>query len=216
MIIVRYADDLIVGFQHEMDAQRFWDDMRSRLQEFSLTLHPEKTRLLEFGRHAAINRKQRGLGKPETFDFLGFTFICGKSRRGSFLILRKTRRDRMSAKLKEVKDELRRRRHNPIPAQGASLKQVVIGFFAYHAVPTNIHALLAFRSHIKDLWLRSLRRRSQKDRTSWERIATLADAFLPQPRILHPWPNQRFAVTHPRWAPYAGNPHVRCCAGGVQ
>jgi len=216
MIIVRYADDLIVGFQHEMDAQRFWDDMRSRLQEFSLTLHPEKTRLLEFGRHAAINRKQRGLGKPETFDFLGFTFICGKSRRGSFLILRKTRRDRMSAKLKEVKDELRRRRHNPIPAQGAWLKQVVIGFFAYHAVPTNIHELLAFRSHIKDLWLRSLRRRSQKDRTSWERIATLADAFLPQPRILHPWPNQRFAVTHPRWAPYAGKPHVRCCAGGVQ
>src|SRR5450830_1860213 len=216
MIIVRYADDFIVGFQHEMDARRFWDDMRSRLQEFSLSLHPEKTRLLEFGRHAAINRKQRGLGKPETFDFLGFTFICGKSRRGSFLILRKTRRDRMSAKLKEVKDELRRRRHNPIPAQGAWLKQVVIGFFAYHAVPTNIHALLAFRSHIKDLWLRSLRRRSQKDRTSWERIATLADAFLPQPRILHPWPNQRFAVTHPRWAPYAGKPHVRCCAGGVQ
>jgi len=215
MIIVRYADDLIVGFQHEIDARRFWDDMRSRLQEFSLTLHPEKTRLLEFGRHAAINRKQRGLGKPETFNFLGFTFICGKSRRGNFLILRKTRRDRMSAKLKEVKDELRRRRHNPIPAQGAWLKQVVIGFFAYHAVPTNIHALLAFRTHIKDLWLRSLRRRSQKDRTSWERIARLADEFLPQPRILHPWPNQRFAVTHPRWAPYAGKPHVRCCAGGA-
>ena len=215
MVMVRYADDIVVGFERETDARRFWEEMRERLREFSLTLHPEKTRLLEFGRHAAINRKQRGLGKPETFNFLGFTFICGKSRRGNFLILRKTRRDRMSAKLKEVKDELRRRRHNPIPAQGAWLKQVVIGFFAYHAVPTNIHALLAFRTHIKDLWLRSLRRRSQKDRTSWERIARLADEFLPQPRILHPWPNQRFAVTHPRWAPYAGKPHVRCCAGGA-
>jgi RNA-directed DNA polymerase len=115
MIIVRYADDIVVGFEHATDARRFWDAMRDRLQEFSLTLHPEKTRLLEFGRHAATRRKQRGLGKPETFTFLGFTFICGKSRRGAFLIHRKTRRDRMTAKLKEIKDELRRRMHDPIP-----------------------------------------------------------------------------------------------------
>jgi RNA-directed DNA polymerase len=213
MIIVRYADDLVGGFEHESDARRFWDAMRERLQEFSLSLHPDKTRLIEFGRRTATERKQRGLGKPETFNFLGFTLICGKSRRGSFMIHRKTRRDRMKAKLKEVKGELRRRMHRPIPEQGKWLKQVITGFFAYHAVPTNFRALLRFRAHIKDLWLRTLRRRSQKDQTNWERIAKLADDFLPQPRILHPWPNQRFAVTHPRWAPYAGKLHVRCCAG---
>jgi hypothetical protein len=216
MIIVRYADDLVVGFEHESDARRFWDAMRERLQEFSLSLHPDKTRLIEFGRHAATKRKQRGLGKPETFNFLGFTLICGKSRRGSFLIHRKTRHDRMKSKLKEVKGELRRRMHRPIPEQGKWLKQVITGFLAYHAVPTNFRALLRFRAYIKALWLRSLRRRSQKDRTNWERITKLADDFLPQPRILHPWPNRRFAVTHPRWAPYAGKPHVRCCAGGAQ
>jgi RNA-directed DNA polymerase len=213
MIIVRYADDLVVGFEHESDARRFWDAMRERLQEFSLSLHPDETRLIEFGRRAATKRKQCGLGKPETFSFLGFTLLCGKSRRGSFLIHRKTRRDRMKAKLKEVKGELRPRMHRPIPEQGKWLKQVITGFFAYHAVPTNFRALLRFRAHIKNLWLRTLRRRSQKDQTSWERITKLADDFLPQPRILHPWPNQRFAVTHPRWAPYAGKLHVRRCAG---
>ena len=216
VIIVRYADDLVVGFEHESDARRFWDAIRERMQEFSLSLHPDKTRLIEFGRRAATKRKQCGLGKPETFNFLGFTLICGKSRRGSFLIHRKTRRDRMKAKLKEIKGELRWRMHRPIPEQGKWLKQVITGFFAYHAVPTNFRALLRFRAQIKDLWLRTLRRRSQKDRTSWERITKLADDFLPQPRILHPWPNQRFAVTHPRWAPYAGKLHVRSCAGGAQ
>jgi RNA-directed DNA polymerase len=216
MIIVRFADDIVVGFEHETDARRFWDAMRERLQEFSLTLHPEKTRLLEFGRHAATDRKRRGLGKPETFTFLGFTLICGKSRRGNFLIHRKSRRDRMTAKLKEVKDELHRRMHSPIPEQGRWLRQVVTGYFAYHAVPTNFRSLLLFRAHISNLWFRSLRRRSQKDSTTWERIAKLTDEFLPQPRILHPWPTERFAVTHPRWAPYAGKPHVRRCAGGAQ
>jgi group II intron reverse transcriptase/maturase len=216
MIIVRFADDIVVGFEHETDARRFGDAVRERLQEFSLTLHPEKTRLIEFGRHAATNRKQRGLGKPETFTFLGFTLICGKSRRGHFLIHRKTRRDRMTAKLKEIKDEMRRRMHAPIPEQGTWLKQVVTGFFAYHAVPTNFRALLVFRAHVTNLWLQSLRRRSQKDHTSWARMVELADDFLPPPRILHPWPNQRFAVTHPRWTPYAGKPLVRCCAGGAQ
>ena len=216
MIIVRYADDIVVGFEHESDARRFWDTMRERLQEFSLTLHPDKTRLIEFGRHAATNRKQRGLGKPETFTFLGFTLICGKSRRGHFQLHRKTRRDRMTAKLKEIKDELRRRMHDPIPEHGIWLKQVVTGFYAYHAVPTNFRSLLVFRAHIKALWLRTLRRRSQKDHTSWARIEKLADDFLPQPRILHPWPDRRFVVTHPRWAPDAGKPPVRCCAGGTQ
>ena len=198
MILVRFADDIIVGFEHETDAHRFRDAMRARLQAFSLSLHPEKTRLIEFGRHAAARRAERGLGKPETFDFLGFTFVCGKSRRGRFLIKRKTRRDRMRAKLREITKEMRRRMHQPIPEQGKWLRQVVTGFFAYHAVPTNGRALGAYRYHVTNLWRRSLRRRSQKDHTTWARVTKLADDWLPRPRILHPWPNQRFAVKHPR------------------
>ena len=198
MIIVRYADDIVVGFQHETDACRFLDMMRDRLEEFSLTLHPEKTRLIEFGRYAASNRKRRGLGKPETFTFLGFTFICGTSRRGYFRIHRKSRRDRRMAKLKEIKEELRRRLHQSIPEQGKWLKHVIAGYFAYHAVPTNIQALMAFRFHVISLWGRALRRRSQKDGTTWKRVLKIADDYLPKPRILHPWPNQRFAVKHPR------------------
>jgi group II intron reverse transcriptase/maturase len=216
MIIVRYADDFIVGFEYEHDARRFLDAMRQRLGEFALSLHPEKTRLIEFGRYAAENRKRRGLGKPETFNFLGFTFICGKSRGGRFLIKRKSRRDRMRAKLQEIKRVLRRCMHRPIPEQGKWLRQVVTGYFNYHAVPTNSPALTAFRCHVTDLWRRTLRRRSQTDGMTWERITRLADDWLPKPRILHPWPNQRFAVTHPRWEPYAGKPHVRFCAGGTQ
>ena len=181
----------------------FWEAMRERLEEFALSLHPEKTRLIEFGRYAADRRARRGLGKPETFNFLGFTFICGKSRQGNFLLKRKTRRDRMRAKLKEIKEELRRRMHQPIPEQGKWLRQVVTGYFAYHAVPTNSRRTQAFRHHVTDLWRRSLRRRSQKDRTTWERITKLADDFLPKPRILHPWPKARFAVKHPRWEPSA-------------
>jgi RNA-directed DNA polymerase len=216
MIIVRYADDIVVGFEHEADAHRFLDAMRMRLEEFALSLHPEKTRLIEFGRHAADRRAQRGLGKPETFNFLGFTFICGKSRRGAFLVKRKTRRDRMMAKLLEVTEELRRRMHRPIPEQGQWLRRVVGGFFNYHAVPTNGRALSAFRYHVALLWRRTLRRRSQKDRFSWERITRLVEDWLPRSRILHPWPGARFAVRHPRWEPYAGKPHVRFCAGGAQ
>jgi RNA-directed DNA polymerase len=199
MIIVRYADDIVVGFEHEADARRFWDAMRTRLEEFSLSLHPDKTRLIEFGRHAAARRAQRGLGKPETFKFLGFIFICGRSRKGKFLLKRKSRRDRMRAKLAEIKKELRRRMHQPIPDQGLWLAQVIRGYFVYHAVPTNSSALSAFRDHIRRIWLRTLRRRSQKDRFSWERMKKLANDFLPRPKILHPWPNARFAVTHPRW-----------------
>src|SRR6266700_3127156 len=210
------GDMIIVGFQHETDAQRFLDEMRTRLEEFALSLHPEKTRLIEFGRWAAENRKRRGLSKPETFNFLGFTFICGKSRRGKFLIKRKSRRDRMRAKLTEIKQALRRRMHQPIPAQGKWLMQVVRGDFNYHAVPTNRPALAAFRDEVIRGWRRTLSRRSQKGAFTWERMTSLADKWLPKPTILHPWPNQRFAVTHPRGEPYAGKPHVRFCAGGAQ
>ena len=198
VIIVRYADDIVMGFEHEADARSFMEAMRLRFEQFLLALHPDKTRLLEFGRHAAANRRQRGLGKPETFTFLGFTFICGRSRRGAFQLQRKTRRDRMRMKLGELKVQLRKRMHESIPKQGRWLKQVVTGFFAYHAVPTNARALSAFRHYVTALWRRTLRRRSQKDVMTWARISKIADAWLPQPRILHPWPDQRFAVTHPR------------------
>ena len=198
MIVVRYADDLVVGFEYESDARRFWDAMRERLQEFSLSLHPDKTRLIEFGRHAAARRSQRGLGKPETFNFLGFSFICGRSRRGKFLLKRKTRRDRMRAKLKEIKEELRERMHQPIPRQGAWLKQVVSGYFNYHAVPTNGRALEVFRAEVLKRWRQTLRQRSQKSALTWARMVQLADDWLPKPRILHPWPEKRFAVRHPR------------------
>jgi group II intron reverse transcriptase/maturase len=216
MIVTRFADDLVIGFEFKADARRFLDMMRKRFEKFALTLHPEKTRLIEFGRFAVHNRKRRGLGKPETFDFLGFTLISGKSRRGVFQLKRKTRRDRMRAKLREIREELRWRRHHPIPQQGQWLQQVVRGFFAYHAVPTNLPALVVFRERVTELWRRELRQRSQRDKTTWERVRKIADDWLPRPKILHPWPSERFAVKHPRWEPDAGKPHVRICAGGVQ
>src|SRR5271157_450449 len=210
------ATHLIVGFEHESDARCFLGEMRERLQEFALSLHSEKTRLIEFGRFAAANRKRRGLGKPETFTFLGFTFICSKTRRGKFQIKRKSRRDRMRIKLQAIKQELRRSMHQPIPQQGRWLQQVVTGYFNYHAVPTNGPTLTAFLFHVTNLWRRTLRQRSQKDWTTWERIKRLADDWLPQPRILHSWPERRFAVRHPRWEPYARIGPVRICAGGAR
>jgi RNA-directed DNA polymerase len=216
MVMVRYADDIIIGFEHETDARRFWDEMCVRLREFSLSLHPVKTRLIEFGRHAADNRKRRGLGKPETFTFLGFTMICGKSRRGRFLLKRKTRSDRMRAKLQEIKEAVRRQRHQPIPIQGEWLRKVIAGFFAYHAVPTNGPAISAFRYCVITFWHKALRRRSQRDKMTWARMTKLADDWLPKPRILHPWPSERFAVKHPRWEPDARIGRVRFCAGGAQ
>jgi RNA-directed DNA polymerase len=198
MIVVRYADDLVAGFEYEDDARRFLDAMRVRLEEFALALHPDKTRLIEFGRYAATNRKRRGLGKPETFNFLGLTHICGTTHKGVFQLKRKTRRDRMRAKLKEIKEELRRRMHQPIPVQGAWLKQVVTGHFAYYAVPTNSRALSAFRHWVTGLWMRALQRRSQTDRFTWDRMAKLVADTLPKPRTLHPWPYTRFAVKHSR------------------
>ena len=203
MIIVRFADDCVLGFEHEAEARRFLEEMRLRLAEFSLSLHPEKTKLIEFGRLAATKRERRGQAKPETFTFLGFVLICGRSHRGTFLIHRRTRGDRMRGTLKRVKEEMRRRMHQPIPDQGRWLRQVVTGYFAYHAVPTNAHALGAFRHHVSEIWMRTLSRRSQKTHLTWDRMAKLVADWLPRVRIQHPWPNQRFDVKHPRWEPSA-------------
>ena len=183
MIIVRYADDFIVGFQHESDARRFLEEMRERLGKFALSLHPKKTRLIEFGRFAAERQKRRGLGKPETFDFLGFTFICGTTRSGKFQLQRKTRRDRMQEKLRKIKETLKRCMHQPIPEQGKWLGRVVHGYFNYHAVPTNARALDVFRHHVTDLWRRTLRRRSQKDRTVLCGGRAMKRASLPLPML---------------------------------
>ena len=198
MIIIRYADDIVVGFEQEADARRFWDAMRARFEEFALSLHPEKTRLIEFGRYAAERRARRGLGKPETFHFLGFTHACGRSRRGTYQLQRRTRRDRLRARLKEIKEELRRRMHQPIPEQGKWLAQVVRGYLAYHAVPTNERKVGAFRYYVIRQWLRTLRRRSQRRGLTWVRILQLADEWLPKARNLHPRPQARFAVRYSR------------------
>jgi RNA-directed DNA polymerase len=216
MIVVRYADDTVVGFEHRADAERFLAELRERMAAFELEMHPEKTRLIEFGSNAASDRAARGEGKPETFNFLGFTHICARTQRGRFRLSRHTRRDRMQGKLLEITEDLRRRWHQDVAEQGRWLGSVVRGFFAYHAIPTNSRALSAFRHHVVDLWRRALRRRSQRDRTTWPDMDGLAERWLPRPRISHPWPLQRFRVKHPRWEPYAGMPHVRFCAGGAQ
>jgi RNA-directed DNA polymerase len=195
---LRRATHLVAGFEHEDDARRFLDAMRARFEAFALSLHPDKTRLIEFGRHAAVRRERRGLSKPETFNFLGFTFICGKSLKGNFLLHRKSRGDRMRAKLQEIREELRQRRHQAIPLQGEWLRAVVSGYFSYHAVPTNGRAPTVFHYHVRRLWLRTLQRRSERDGSTWQRIEKLAAEWLPKPRILHPWPRERFAVRHPR------------------
>ena len=194
VIITRYADDFIVGFQHRSDAERFLGDLRERLRRFSLELHPEKTRLIEFGRYAAAHRQEHGLGKPATFNFLGFTHICGKRKAGGFLLTRRTMRTRMQTKLHAVKTELQRRRHQPIPMQGQWLGSVVRGYFAYHAVPTNIRAIDSFRKLVTRHWFHSLRRRSQRTRMNWARMDRLSERWLPRARVLHPWPVQRFEV----------------------
>lgn len=195
MIVVRYADDFLVGFQHHADAERFLSELRERLRRFALELHPDKTRLLAFGRFAARQRRERGeRGSPEIFHFLGFTHVCGRTRQGSFGLVRRTMASRMRAKLKEVKAKLMRRRHRPIAEQGAWLGQVVRGHFAYYAVPTNIHALKAFRAQVQRHWRFALSRRSQRGRVTWERMNRLAARWLPPVRIAHPWPSERFAV----------------------
>ena len=192
VVIVRFADDAVVGFQYRDDAERFWADLRERLARFSLELNAEKTRLIEFGRFAAQDRKARGLGKPETFRFLGFTHACGKSKAGRFKLKRATDSKRMRAKLRALKSEIERRRHQPIPEQGAWLANVLHGHYRYYAVPENIEALRAFRYQTRRHWCKALRRRSQRTTITWERMTRLADRWLPQPRILHPWPERRF------------------------
>jgi RNA-directed DNA polymerase len=171
---------------------RFEWELQERLRRFSLELHPDKTRLIEFGRYANERRERRGMGRPETFNFLGFTHICSKTRRGWFQVERRTVQKRMRAKLREVKVELRRRWHLPIGVQGEWLGAVVRGYFAYHAVPSNYRALKAFRREVERHWLRALRHRSQRDRTSWKQLQHLSRKWLPRARIQHPWPEARF------------------------
>lgn len=192
VILVRFADDYMAGFEHRDDAERFLADLRERFAKFALELHPDKTRLIEFGRFAAQSRAGRGLGKPETFEFLGFTHMCARSRRGWFKLKRVTSKKRMQAKLHAVKTEMRQRMHLPIPEQGRWLASVLDGHYRYYAVPDNSEALRGFRRRIARHWRHALRRRSQKGRLTWERVARLANRWLPQPRILHPWPNLRF------------------------
>ena len=192
VVIVRWADDFIVGFEHRDDAERFLADLHERFAQFALELNDEKTRLIEFGRHAARDRQARGLGRPETFDFLGFTHICGKTRKGRFMLKRKTITKRMAAKLREVKADLMRRRHLPIPEQGRWLASVVRGHLAYYAVPGNIDRVMAFRTQATRHWYRALRRRSQRTSLTWERMNRLSIRWLPPARIQHPWPDTRF------------------------
>ncbi len=192
VFIVRYADDYIVGFEHQQDAQRFLVDLRGRLAKFSLELEPEKTRMIEFGRFAARNRKAHGQGKPETFDFLGFKHLCSKTKNGRFMLKRITVDKRMRAKLHEVKDELKRRQHHSIPDQGKWLASVVRGHYAYYAVPGNSDSINAFYNEATRLWFRSLRRRSQRARLEWTRMRRISARWLPPPRRMHPFPNARF------------------------
>jgi len=199
LIVVRYADDIVAGFENRTDAERFLSEWKERLQKFGLELHPDKTRLIEFGREAAENRKQRGEDKPETFDFLGFTHMCGTTRKtGRFIVKRKTIRKRLSGKLGELKEELRRRWHQPIAEVGKWLKSVVQGYFNYHAVPGNMDSLNSFRAQVIWRWYRALRRRSQRDKMTWERFWPLVDRWIPSAKILHPHPNVRFDAIHPR------------------
>jgi RNA-directed DNA polymerase len=192
VILCRYADDFLAGFQHRDDAERFLADLRDRFAQFGLELHPDKTRLIEFGRFAARDRARRGDRKPETVTFLGLTHICAEDRHGRFKLKRVTSKKKMHAKLKSVKTELRRRMHHPIPEQGHWLARVLQGHYNYYAVPDNSEALHGFRRRLIRHWLQALRRRSQKDRLTWKRMRDLEARWLPQPRIQHPWPNQRF------------------------
>ena len=199
VIVVRYADDFVLGFERREEAERFLRDLRVRLGRFGLELHSEKTRLVEFGRFATERRQARGEGRhPETFDFLGFTHYCGKTRRGKFLLHRKSMAKRFRATLKAVKDRLRANRHWPIREQGAWLRRVVQGWLNYHAVPGNSKRLGQFITEVARHWIRALRRRGQRHRLPWARFNRIAAAWLPHPRVLHPWPNVRFDAKHPR------------------
>jgi group II intron reverse transcriptase/maturase len=204
MIVVRYADDLVLGFQNRTDAERFLREFKERMAKFGLELHPEKTRLIEFGRYAAQDREQRGEGKPETFTFLGFTHFCGQRHKtGTFTVWRITAKKRMVAKLKSIKLELQHRKHDRTTEVGAWLQKVAQGYYQYHAVPGNIDQLRLFKRRLNRLWRTVLIRRSQRAQISWERLTPVFDRWIPEPRILHPYPDTRFAATHPSWEPYA-------------
>jgi group II intron reverse transcriptase/maturase len=195
VIVVRFADDIVLGFQVRSDAERFRAELEERFRKFQLELHPEKTRLLEFGPFAINNRQRRGEGKPETFNFLGFTHICVRKRsNGMFTVLRQTIRKRLQAKLNEVKAELQRRMHDPIPEQGEWLRAVVRGHLRYYGVPMNTPALGLFRFRVGWLWHRTLLRRSQTGRVSWDRMRRLIDRWLPPPAVCHPYPLRRMGV----------------------
>src|SRR6202167_2923009 len=204
VIVVRYADDLVVGFESRAEAERFLEEFRERLAKFGLELHAEKTRLIEFGRFAVRNREQRGEGKPETFTFLGFTHSCGKRRKnGAFIVWRETAKKRLGAKLQAIKTELKHRRHEPIPSVGAWLRQVTSGYYQYHAVPGNLHRLQLFRWRLRWIWWRALSRRSQRSCVCMDRLNRLINQWVPVARVLHPYPMQRFDASHPRREPYA-------------
>lgn len=196
VVVVRYADDFVMGFQHRSDAERFQREFRERFSKFNLELHAEKTRLIEFGRFAAERRAQRGAGKPETFDFLGFTHICGRTKKtGKFVVYRRPMAKRMRTKLREIKQTLLRCRHAPVAEQGQWLRSVVNGWYRYYALPMTYHTLEAFRRWVAWHWFRALRRRSQRNRMTWQRMYRLIECWLPQPRILHPYPWERLPVT---------------------
>jgi RNA-directed DNA polymerase len=200
VIIVRYADDFVMGFQYQREAERLLEELKERFAEHGLEIHSEKTRLIEFGRFAESNRAERGEGKPETFDFLGFTHICSRTRKDNrFTIQRKTIAKRLRAKLKAVRIEIISRRHEPAPVLGKWLRSVVQGHLNYFAVPGNKKALDAFRTEINKAWLYALKRRSHKARNlTWDRMTRLIKTWIPTARIKHPYPSQRLCVNYPR------------------
>ncbi len=216
VIIVRYADDFVVGVQQRHEAKQLLSDLRARLAKFGLNLHSEKTRLIEFGRYAAEDRKRRGEGKPETFDFLGFTHICSVTRiQKRFQIRRKTVKKRLRMALAKVKEALRLRMHDPIPQVGRWIRQVAQGYHQYHAVPGNWEALSTFNREIARMWLKAIRKRGQKKRMNWKTFTPIARRWIPTLKLHHPYPNQRFDANHPREEPGAVVPHAGICAGGV-
>lgn len=215
MFIVRYADDAVFAFQYRDDAERFSQALAERLGEFGLELHPDKTRLIEFGRYAGQNRRDRGEGPPDTFDFLGFTHICGRSKDGKYFVRRRTMAKRMRARLERVKLGLRTRMHEPVREAGKWLRSVIVGYYRYHCVPGNLPMMARFRHRVTLLWRRALRNRGGKRKPSWKKLIPLFERWLPHARVLHPYPRERFAAKHPRWEPYAGKPLVRICPGGA-
>jgi RNA-directed DNA polymerase len=192
--LVRYVDDIVAGFEKRHEAEQFLEALRQRIADFGLELHPDKTRLIEFGRFARERRQERGLGKPESFNFLGFTHVCGQSRKGRFQVMRRTMAQRLRTKLAEIKAELRRRRHQPVPEQGVWLRSVLSGHYRFYGVPLNAKALQQFRKEVSHVWQRSLSRRSQNGYVDWVRMSRYVDTWFPVARICHPYPNERFGV----------------------